>query len=134
VSIDCAGDLGPVAGEQDVFVPAVFAHESLEVPDPGGVLDQGQGHRLGALPLDVAAQAGQIGLTQTAQANVSQDVPVPVVKADQRLDQRLDVFGGPIRRGLIGKGGWRRRPLVEVHHDLRLVRFSPHEAHVGAEA
>lgn len=32
-SDDRVGDLGPVAGEQDVFVPAVFAHESLEVPN-----------------------------------------------------------------------------------------------------
>ena len=135
---DRIGDLGPITGEHGLLVPVVAAHELLEAPNSSGGLDQGQSHRLGALSLDVAAQAGQVGLSQADEANVAQDVPVPVVKVDQRLDQRLDVLGGEtsgsrVGRGRIGKGGRRGLPVGAVHRNLRLLRLPAHEAHVGAE-
>ena len=135
---DRIGDLGPITGEQGLLVPIVAAHELLEAPNSAGGLNQSQGHRLDALSLDVAAQAGQIRLPQAGEANVAHDVPVPVVKVDQRLDQRLDVLGGEIGgsrggRSRIGKGGRRGLPVGAVHRDLRLLRFPAHEAHAGAE-
>ena len=129
---DRIGDLGPITGEHGLLVPVVAAHELLEAPNSAWGLNQSQGHRLDELSLDFAAQAGQIRLSQTAQANVAQDVPVPVVKVDQRRDQRLNILGGEIGRSRIGKGGRRGLPVGTVHCDLRLLRFPAHEAHVGA--